>query len=99
MGASFITQRFKDEDEKELKKEFSKLIDELRHEYGHNPYNGTFTTNSGLDITSMVFKTEDDAEEWLVRNCEKWKAVRAVKICSFKKDVGPYWLLGAWCAS
>jgi len=98
MGASFRTQRIKATSGRELGEKFAKLINALRCECGHNACNGTFTTNKGLDITMMVFKTEDDAEAWLVDNCVKWGSVRAVRIHSFKKGIEPYWLLGAYCS-
>jgi len=55
MGASFNTMTVKFCKADELKKIYNNEIENLRYEYGADPYNGTFTTCSGLKITSMVF--------------------------------------------
>lgn len=79
MGACFNSQYYPPMPEAELKQKFRELIDALHFEHGHEGYNGTFTTNSGLRITDKRFQTVRDAEEWLSNNARKWEDVLAVR--------------------
>lgn len=41
---------------------------------------------NGLLVTSKVFKTDDEAREWLSDNTEKWESAKAVKVGDFSKS-------------
>ena len=91
MGACFNTSIFPLCSAAELKIEYKNLIEELHYEYGHQPYNGTFTTCDGLLITNEKFESVDDAEDWLMEYTDKWGVVKAVQ-------ADGKWVLGGWCA-
>ena len=95
MGASFNTMTVKFCKIDDLKKIYNNEIENLRYEYGADPYNGTFTTCSGLRITSMVFDDIEKAEDWLRDNTEKWEAVKAVEVKTKDRHI---WKLGGWCS-
>lgn len=44
----------------QVHEKYKSMISDLLHEYGADAYNGTFTTCSGLSITSNVFDSEDE---------------------------------------
>lgn len=65
--------------EEQLHKVYDEYIEQLLHEYGHEPYNGTLSTCNGLIISDEVFDTEAEAEEYGLEHTNKWGAAMAVK--------------------
>lgn len=80
MGACFNTATFNSKTIKELLKCWYAMLEELRYEYGHNPYSGTFATCAGIVVKDTLFKTRSEAEEWLVHNTSKWGNAVAVRV-------------------
>ena len=81
MGANFQTVTVDEEDEKKLHKWFANYQKELTYEYGHDTYNGTMSNSHGLSVdTSKMFKTEDEAHDYIIDKTEKWGAALAVRV-------------------
>ena len=95
MGACSSFMTVETTDKSKVMKEFKEYVEELVYEYGHNCYNGTFSTCSGLTVTSKTFTDEKEAREYILDNTEKWGDALAVTI---KSDKGNYTLIGGWCA-
>lgn len=95
MGACSNFMTIQTIDRAEIKKEFKEYVEELIYDYGHDPYNGTFSTCSGLTITSKTFENENEARDYILDHTEKWGDALAVTI---KSDKGDYTLIGGWCA-
>jgi len=79
---------------------WNNYIEELYYQYGHDAYNGTFTTCSRLKIGSLpddVDATDANAVyEYLWDNTEKWENALAVIV---KEEKGiQTWLIGGWAA-
>lgn len=93
MGAQFNDYWLQADDKASAQKEFDELIESLTYRYGHDSYNGTFTTNAGgtVTFTDKTFDSVAAAEEWLVENAQKWEPVLAVKVVGRGG-----WYLGAW---
>ena len=64
----------------EVKKRFARGTQECRAEYGHDPYNGTWSTCSGLSFENKTFDSEDDAYEWLMDRAQKWDDALCVTV-------------------
>lgn len=95
MGATFVTEEVPAATK--LDRWWTERLKELRDENGHRGgYSGDFQTCDGLDVTSKTFPDEDEANDWLVNNTEKWGNARAVKVQKAPKAW--YWIVGAWCA-
>lgn len=94
MGSNFQTETMEHTTPEVLKDRWAKYMDELTYMYGHDCYNGTFSTCRGLQITDITFNSDNEAEEWLCDNTEKWGEAVAVKVLSPHK----HWLVGGWCA-
>ncbi len=41
---------------------FNELVQEAQYEYGHDPYNGTISTQSGYNVLKMQFNSRNEAE-------------------------------------
>lgn len=63
----------------EVQAKYFELIEELYASHGHDSYNGTFTTCSGLTIPGMEFNSESEALRWLISNTHKQDNVLAVR--------------------
>lgn len=96
MGAILITKTFKTIDETEIEKRFKKLVKDCKKEFGNDPYNGTFSTMSGLCITNKIFYDEDSAENYIATHAEKWGDALAVTV--EPDDKKSYTLVGGWAA-
>lgn len=97
MGAEYFEYTFPGTlTRNELKKEFVSLVADLRYEYGHGGYTGTFAECSGLTIDSNVFDTISQAREYVDSHARKWGDAIAVKC---KDESGKeVWYLGAICS-
>ena len=78
MGATFIGMSHKG-NEASLKQAFSDRVEQDGYDYGHS-YSGSFSEFTGLRITSKVFNTEQEADDWLCDNTQKWECAKAVKV-------------------
>lgn len=96
MGAMFITETFNTVNKTKIERSFNKLVKDCKKEFGNNPYNGTFSTMSGLYITDKIFYDEDSAENYIARHTRKWENALAVTIKPDNKE--PYTLIGGWAA-
>ena len=83
MGAHNVSHRVpKDvQTPEQLRKYWPGLVSELLHEHGHDTYNGTLSTCSGLTIDqSKVFDNEQAADEYILERTHKWDNAMAVKV-------------------
>ena len=86
MGSTFQARTFREKTTDKLRKAYESYVKELEFEYGHNPYNGTFSTcGAGLRITDKKFAHIDEAEQWLMDNHSKWDSAMAVQLFVPKK--------------
>jgi len=97
MGASFISRAIQETERPQITKKFNEIVDQCIYEYGHNSYNGTFSTMEGLTIKiDKVFPTRDSAEDYIAENTEKWGNAMAVTVKEDNKE--PYTVIGGWAA-
>ena len=80
MGAEFDTRTIKVDSERNLRARYLDLVADAQYDYGHAGYTGTIAESSGLTISDREFTTEEEAEEYLSKTCEKWKNTIAVRI-------------------
>jgi len=96
MGAVFITKTFNTTSCLEVEKSFETFVKNCKRMYGNNPYNGSFSTMSGLRNSSKVFSDRIEAERYIEDNTEKWGCALAVEVREENKK--PYTLIGGWAA-
>jgi hypothetical protein len=98
MGASFQTMSLNGSlTRNEVRDHFAQAQDQDRYENGHS-YSGGFGMARGLSFASKnTFESEQEAEWWLDKNCQKWEAAIAVEYLNEKRKTA--WLIGAVCAS
>jgi hypothetical protein len=69
----------------ELTKAYNAYVEELRDEYGTDPYNGTLSTLSGVTVREdKTFESYNEASEYVANNTQKWENALAVRY----KDTG-----------
>jgi len=90
MGANFNTINLKGE-RPDILGAFRGIQDDDRYENGHS-YSGGFGMTTGLSFIEKSFASDDDADEWLIENCQKWEDALAV-------FVNDHYRIGAWCSS
>lgn len=90
MGANFVSFNLKG-GKLTVAKEFELRREQDLYDNGHS-YSGGIGMASGLEFEDRLFASDDDADEALVENCQKWEEAKAVR-------VGDHWRIGAWCAS
>jgi hypothetical protein len=96
MGAEFSTFTTQAKKE-ELNKIFNDHVEQCFYDLGHAGYTGSMAECDGWTLSSKVFVSSEDAEEWLINKAEKWGPAIAVRIQPEQEY--PYWLFGAWCSS
>lgn len=84
MGAQFDSVNFPACSTDELKTKFKHHCEELIYERGNDAYAGHMG-KSGLQITNMAFKDENEANNWVADNTQKWENAKAVKVGDFTK--------------
>jgi len=96
MGAcdKFMTLKG-DMTKEQVKEVFYKRQEEDRWEYGNDPYNGSFTTFSGIEFKWQKYDNEDDAGSFVLDKQEKWGPAFAVKV---ENDTQNIWVVGGWAA-
>lgn len=92
MGACFINGWLEGKNEVEARKKFADLQERCRYMYGHDPYNGTWSTTS-LTFENKVFDTLTEANYYAEDQTMKREAV-AVRIKG--RDDG--WYIAGWAA-
>lgn len=97
MGAIFITMRVDSTNKSNVKEAFKERVDEDIYEYGHNCYNGTFSTMEGLSLSDKEFTDANEAREYISDNTEKWENALAVTVKEDGKE--PFTLIGGWAAT
>ena len=81
---------------------WKEYISSLYHQYGHDNYNGTFTTCDGGAVSTVTLPPEVDKTDenavfyWLWDNTEKWECAKAVKVSDV--DGIETWHVGGWAA-
>lgn len=96
MGANFNTMRVNSTNRDEIKESFYERKRRDEYEYGHDAYNGTFSTLSGIKILNKTFTNRDEAEDYICDRAEKWSDALAVTV---QTEDETYTLIGGWCAS
>jgi len=96
MGANFQTVSFTPDitSPKQAQHAMSQRIEQCLHEYGHDAYNGTFSTCHTSVVLPRTFATDADAEAWIEEHHEKRDPVMIVKVTT----PAPHYFAGAWCA-
>lgn len=80
MGAHFTCEIFDGKlTTSELRRQYEQRLEELTYEHGHDAYNGTLTTTSGLCVEEKVFDSRPAAEEYVADKTNKWGEALAVK--------------------
>jgi hypothetical protein len=80
MGSCFCDKEFDGNlTRDQLTRAFKEFKDEEEYEHGHDAYNGTLSTTSGLEIRDQVFDDADAASEYIEKNTEKWESALAVR--------------------
>lgn len=49
---------------------FNELVQEAQYEYGHDPHNGTISTQSGYNVLKMQFNSRNEAERYADMNLD-----------------------------
>ena len=80
MGSHFACETFDGNlNSIELRSQYEQRVDELTHEHGTDPYNGTLATTTGLRIHGAEFESRDAAEQYVSEHTTKWGAAMAVR--------------------
>ena len=86
MGACYVRHGFEQCSESDLRRMVNAECRQAGYEYGHS-YSGNWgeKIDSGLKVRSdLSFSSLDEANDWLMDNCEKWGSLIAVKFYSVK---------------
>ena len=98
MGANLNTYQFPATyDKKTIQEKWNHAVDMSLHEDGHS-YSGEIgMLGKKIDWNDYkVFKNQDEAEDYIANNQEKFDNAIAVRFVSTGND---YWLIGGWCSS
>lgn len=90
MGAAFVSFTVKAPSDPVkatpiLKKAFSDKKDNDAWDFGHGGYTGSFAEIPNITVTSKIFNTSHDADEYVADNAQKWEDALAVRF----KNVEP----------
>lgn len=94
MGAQYLT--FAIPANQDPQEAFAKRRRDDLHEFGHNPYSGTFGAIRGLTVTTHRFGARAEAARYCEERAEKWENALAVR---FTEDGKEWWLIGGWAPS
>jgi hypothetical protein len=95
MGSTFEAVQFGRSTTEVLKTRYKRYIEEAELLYGNDPYSGTLSTCCGLNITTLIFDTNEQAEGRIMETHEKRDAAMAVQV----REPELHWLIGGWCAT
>lgn len=97
MGATNVSFTMAgDSNTKEVRERFDEIREECLYEYGHDPYNGTFSTIRDIKFSSETFDDIEKAEDYCLEKAEKWEYAIA---CKYKDKNGKLmWLVAGWAA-
>ena len=100
MGACFEIGFIKAENDTDLKRMYGEYIQELKWEYGHQAYNGTWSTLCGVKIVPDPYPDikfnrakQEKLEEWIADHADKWEYALAIFIPERK-----VYIVGGWCS-
>ena len=96
MGACSLFMTVKTTDRNEIEIAYKKRVEDDIYNYGHDAYNGTFSTTEGIKIENITFKDEKEARKYILDNTEKWGKALAVTIITNNNE--KYTLIGGWGA-
>jgi len=80
MGACFNSVQFDGNlTEDQLRKQFSSFKNDQEYEHGHDAYNGTLATTTGLKVCNTIFQNEREADDYIEKNTNKWENALAAR--------------------
>lgn len=79
MGANLNFETYKNCSNEDLKSKFKETQEQLSYEDGNGAYAGHLGILPGISIKDITFKTQEEAEDYIEKNHQKWNAALAVK--------------------
>ena len=67
---------------------FEAIKEDCVYEYGHDPYNGTWSTIETIKFDKKEFDNDDDAQKYCLDKAQKWDYAIAVKVHRKVEDEG-----------
>jgi hypothetical protein len=96
MGACYVERTVKGGNEKYVIDRFKSMQRDAAYENGHS-YSGDINMAYGIEFTNKVFKSHNDATEFLMYTCQKYDNAL---VCQYRNKQGQLvWLIGALCSS
>lgn len=89
MGASVEFYKVKAKNVSDLQVKYAELVQDALYDHGHLGYSGSIAESGGLRILTISM-TEDEAEDYIEKNAQKWGDTLAIPVKE-KEDV---WVLG-----
>lgn len=80
MGAEFVTETITAKTAKQVEKKHDELVEQAQYDHGHAGYTGSFAESPGVTIATYEAKDEDDAEQYIDDNANKWENSIAVRV-------------------
>ena len=80
MGADYDIAKVKARSSREVHECHDKLVESCRYEHGHGGYSGTFAESPGVTFVDREFVSFQEAEEYIMKNAQKWENSLAVRI-------------------
>lgn len=96
MGANFDYRTYKNTGKEHVKKQWDEDHSQDLYDNGHS-YSGGIGMTNGVKWLSNVFKTFEEAENYVMDNAEKWEEALAVRYQDEKGE--EHYLIGGWCSS
>jgi len=76
---------------------FNELVREAQYEYGHDPYNGTISTQSGYSVLSVKFNSRNEAECYADMNLDSVEKYHCEAVRFTENDKNGFVFFG-WAA-
>lgn len=76
---------------------FNELVQEAQYEYGHDPHNGTISTQSGYNVLKMQFNSRNEAECYADMNLDSVQKYHCEAVKFTENDKTGYVFFG-WAA-
>ena len=94
MGASFNSRTYDFEklSLEEVKEEWNDDVEESLYEDGHNYSGGIGMLGKGFELVPLIAKTEEEADEYICENHQKWDGAMAMATEDGKI------VIGGWCS-
>jgi len=98
MGGSYDARTLTGATQKEIEKVWNEMVEDDLHENGHS-YSGSIgMLGSGFDLHGGMFSTENEADDYISENQDKWDGAMAVRILNKNGDKLTL-RIGGWCSS